>query len=56
MRHRAYVWWCVAVVALGAFFLVGNLVLNGVSVWDFSPLVFAPLGVLAVALIRRDRP
>lgn len=55
MSQRTYVTWCVAIVVLGVMFLVGNLLMDGFSVWDFLPILFASLGIIAVAQVRRNQ-
>lgn len=44
-----------AVLGLGAFFLVANIVRDGVTVWDFTPVVGAALGLIAIEQVRRNQ-
>ncbi|UFN45913.1 hypothetical protein [Nocardioides okcheonensis] len=44
----------VAVVALGAFFLIAELAVDGVSPWDFVPVVGVLLGLVAIEQVHRN--
>ncbi|GIM66336.1 hypothetical protein Pve01_87740 [Planomonospora venezuelensis] len=43
-----------AVMALGIFFFIGNLV-DGVGVWDFLPLIAMACGLFAIEQVRRNQ-
>ncbi len=55
MTARTRRWLQLAVVALGAFFLVVNLAGGDVTPWDFIPLVGIACGLLAIELVRRNQ-
>ena len=44
-----------AVVALGVFFFIGNLAVDGVTLWDFLPLLGMGCGLFAVEQARRNQ-
>lgn len=41
-------------VALGAFFLIAELAVDGVSPWDFVPVVGVLLGLVAIEQVHRN--
>ncbi len=41
--------------ALGVFFFVGNLVADGVGVWDFLPIVAITGGLHAIEQVHRNQ-
>ena len=45
----------VAVMALGVFFFVGNLAIDGTSLWDFIPLLATVGGLFAIEQVRRNQ-
>lgn len=53
VSQRRYVSVCVTIVILGAFFVVGSLLIDGVPFGDFIPLLCAPLGLIAATRLRR---
>jgi hypothetical protein len=40
------------VVALGVFVFVGNLAIDGVTVWDFIPLAVIACGLYAIEQVN----
>lgn len=43
------------VVGLGTFFLIANLARDGVTFWDFNPVIAAVLGLIAIEQVRRNQ-
>ena len=43
------------VVAVGAFFIIAELAVDGVSPWDFVPVVGVLLGLVAIEQMHRNQ-
>lgn len=42
-------------VTVGAFFLIAELAVDGVSLWDFVPVVGILLGLVAIEQMHRNQ-